>query len=136
MPSSTPPPLGTIVIPPESLKPDQDLLDRYIKFSEELLRLSLLAIGAVGFLVTNFVLKASPEQPGTEALALLRVKLALSAALAFFLVACAAALLHRYFATDGFACHVAGLRKYIRSAGWTAASCRPRPVATGFRDFY
>jgi hypothetical protein len=46
-------------IPSEGLKHDWELLDRYQAFSAELLRMSLVGIGAVGFLVTALAGKES-----------------------------------------------------------------------------
>lgn len=85
-------------------KPDFDISDRYIQFSAELLRLSLLAVSAVGSLIftsikseNNFIQLGSTK--GLFFLSML-----------FFAFASGSALFHRYYATDYLSYHICFLR--------------------------
>lgn len=54
--------LGHYALPDNTFEHDLALSDRYQSFSAELLRLALLGIAAIGFLITNVLLRtASPS---------------------------------------------------------------------------
>lgn len=85
-------------------KPDLELLDRYTHFSSELLRISLLGLTAIAALL---VLKINKDST------LILQEAAKSWALAAIIAWClssACSLLHRYFAADSMAWHIAYLR--------------------------
>jgi ATP/ADP translocase len=85
-------------------KPDFDILDRYINFSSELLRLSLLGISGFGALILygNKENRMILNHETTTALFL---------AVIFLSIAAGFALAHRFFATDSMSYHVCYLRK-------------------------
>ena len=100
-------------IPPDGLKHDWELLDRYQAFSAELLRISLLAIAGVGYLLTQLTgkdttLKVDVRAPGS--------RWALTAALVGLGLSAGAALGHRYISSDSMACHISLFRKLLRGA--------------------
>jgi hypothetical protein len=82
---------------------DQDfkLLEHYIAFSAEVLRVSLLAIGAIGALYTIKIADSPAELGATT------VKCSFGLSLTAFGIAIACSLAHRYWATDFMACQVA-----------------------------
>lgn len=84
-------------------KADFLIMDNYIKFSGELLRLSLLAIGGFGTLI---MLKIKNEG-GVE---IFLEPLFPILSLAFFVLAAAGSLFHRYFATDTMSWYISLLR--------------------------
>ena len=49
-------PLGTEPLPEQTFELDLKIFEKYLSFSAELLRLALLAIGAIGFIVTKIIL--------------------------------------------------------------------------------
>jgi hypothetical protein len=87
---------------------DITILDRYQAFSAEVLRLSLLAVGIVGFLVTT----AAKEGNGPRVISLAGrgVRPLLMVALVSLALAVAASLVHRYYSTESMACHLDFLR--------------------------
>lgn len=85
-------------------KPDFELADKYISFSAELLRLSLLAITGIGTLIM-YSLKEKPEIQLTS-----YDKSWLFITLLFFAFASGGALAHRFWASDSLAYHIAYLR--------------------------
>ena len=85
-------------------KPDFELADRYINFSSEILRLSLLAMTGVGALIIF-----SLEKGATSKLSLSNMNLFFFSLL-FFALAAGASLSHRFFATDSLSYHIAYLR--------------------------
>ena len=89
-------------MPDPTLDHHLGLLDRYQSFSAELARLSLLGIGAIGFLV-------SPANDSGGKAPLLTIdditRSAIWMTLAGFGISCAAALAHRYWSTDSMAAH-------------------------------
>jgi hypothetical protein len=86
----------------EQEKPKESfaLLDRYIAFSAECLRLALLGIGAIGFLITNAASKAETGKPPLISLAGRNVKGFLCASLVAFGLCVAFSLLHRLFSAQ------------------------------------
>ena len=91
---------------------DLAVLDRYQRFSAELLRLSLLALTALGYAFANKIL---PSRPGL-------VRLAWAVAIGGFAAAGVLALRHRYDSTDALACHV----KFLRLLGGTDVQAQER----------
>ena len=98
--------LGTIVIPSGTFEYDRSLGDVYCAFSSELLRLSLLGIGGVGFLVTNL-----HYQPKSAEFLFL-----IAGCLLFLSTGAGAALMHRFLASDSLAFHIRALRLELRNA--------------------
>src|SRR5208283_265654 len=96
--------IGTPV-PEDAYKSDLALLDRYQNYSSELIRLSLLGIGALAFFLGQVSARASyPSlKDGISALAL-------GSAAVLFTLATACALSHRYHSSDGFASHIKAIR--------------------------
>ncbi len=90
----------------KNYKGDLELLDRYVAFSSELVRMSLLGLAAIGFYLKEFV--ASGSTPIEIPVAWFNLLLGFAG----FLLAVAApfGLLHRYYATDGLAYHLNALR--------------------------
>lgn len=87
-----------------------ELLDRYVAFSSELVRMSLLGLAAIGFYLKEFV--ASPNAPITDPIGWFNLLLGFAGFLLAIAVACG--LLHRYYATDGFAFHLNALRLSVQ----------------------
>lgn len=85
-------------------KPDFEIADRYINFSSELLRLSLLAITGIGGLIL-FSFKNDSQ------LNLNHIdKILFSVVLSVFVLAVGASLIHRFYASDSLSFHIAYLR--------------------------
>ncbi len=86
-------------------KPDFDILDRYLNFSAELLRLSLLGISGFGALL---ILKYSKDNllPFTTCVAT-----SFFVSMLFLAVCSAFCLAHRFFASDYMSYHI----KYLRT---------------------
>lgn len=113
-------------IPKEAFESDLALLDRYQAFSAELVRISLLGVGLVGFFFTK------PEVRNDLS------TIASTVAAGAFAFATALALGHRYFSSDGIHYHLKSLRStsetertvreghrngaYKRSGGFLSAS--------------
>lgn len=85
--------------------PDLDILDRYINFSSELLRLSLLGISGFGALVLY------SKGSNNNNLLTAHVSSTLFTAVVFFAISAALALSHRFIATDSMSYHIAYIRK-------------------------
>jgi uncharacterized membrane protein len=85
-------------------KPDFEIADRYINFSSELLRLSILAITAIATLIF-FTIKSSSEYDFNPT-----VTNYLISTLLLFAVTAAAALFHRFYASDFLSYHISYLR--------------------------
>jgi len=88
-------------------KADFEITDRYINFSSELLRLSLLAIGAFATLVFYKLKQESPPVDQTELLSSLKM---FFLPVLFFALTAGAALIHRFYATDCTSYYVCWLR--------------------------
>jgi hypothetical protein len=84
-------------------KPDFEILDRYLKFSSELLRISLLAIGGFGTIVLV-------KLKGEESAGSLTNLTFLFLSICFFALCAGSALFHRFYASDSMSWHVAYLR--------------------------
>jgi hypothetical protein len=111
--------LGEIEV--AAARQDFDLSDRYQSFSSELLRLSLLMIAGVGFLIANVLLALLPKAaiPAVRRTPLSGsgpVFSGLAASLVCLGLSTAAALTHRYLATDGLAYHLKALRLIVRGS--------------------
>jgi hypothetical protein len=89
----------------KAYKGDFQICDLYISFSSELLRLSLLALGAYGTLITIFLKSDQPE------LFPVRHSWGLLVAAILFSLCAGATLVHRFEASDSMACYLAMLRK-------------------------
>lgn len=90
-----------------SFTDDVTILDRYQSFSAEILRLSLLGVGVIGFLVTTAVQKTEPCIQRVVSLSSPGVRYLLIVSLGAFGFAAAFALIHRYYSTESMACHLA-----------------------------
>jgi hypothetical protein len=88
--------------------PDVAVLDRYVAFSAELVRLSLAGIAAYGFLLARaYTSNGAP----TQFLQFLHtVNAQLTIGLGCLALAASCALAHRYFATDGLT-HIVRLQR-------------------------
>ncbi|HEU4718729.1 MAG TPA: hypothetical protein VFU15_12885 [Bacteroidia bacterium] len=96
-------PLENYTLDDKTYSADLALMDRYTKFSSELLRISLLGFSAIGVLVKYG--GGSLQKSGSYA----HHQLVFASA---FLGLCAAfSLAHRYFATDSMAEFISALRK-------------------------
>lgn len=100
-----------IPLPEASYAADFAVLDRYLKFSEELLRLSLAGIGGIGFWASRFTL----GEPGSgwaiadQALTL-DTRWFLAGSLLFLALSALGALGVRFYATDSATHFIRGLR--------------------------
>jgi len=86
-------------------KPDFEIADKYINFSSELLRLSLLAITGIGALIM-YTFKGDSNLHLT-----LFDKYRFFTALIFFSLAAGTSMFHRFYASDSLSYHIAYLRK-------------------------
>lgn len=98
--------LGEVPIPEDQYRADLELLDRYQKYSSEIIRLSLLGIAGLAFFVVQIVSGEHVPQQFKDWIA--GILIGLSSAL--FVCAAAAALSHRYHSTDGLFYHFKSLR--------------------------
>jgi len=102
--------LGEKYVPEERYSADFELLDRFTGFSGELVRIAILGMAALGFFLKELMPKDPNAFRSATWLALL-----LSWAAVLLGLAVAFGLLHRYYATDGVAFHVAWLRYVTES---------------------
>jgi hypothetical protein len=80
-------------------KPDLEVSDRYVNYSSEILRLSLLGIGGFGtFLLLQYDNTGFQMGLATKILMLISVL--------FWAVSACLSLAHRYFSSDTLACHI------------------------------
>lgn len=99
------PDLGHIPIGEGTYRGDLELVDRYVAFSAELVRMALLAFGALGFYLKEFVANAAqPDRPPLWFVKLFAVSAVVLA------VTIAAGLLHRYYSSDGLHHHFKSVR--------------------------
>lgn len=84
-------------------KPDFEILDRYLTFSSELLRISLLAIGGFGSIV---LIKLKDEKDHAP----LHHFQFLFISICFFALCAALSLFHRFYASDSMSWYVSYLR--------------------------
>lgn len=120
--------LGATPLPDGTFSFDLELGDRYQKFSEEVARIALLGLSAIGFLLVS--LKGGGEKG--ESLLLRNLDLVqwpLLVALAAFAAAVGSALAHRYYATDSLANHLEGLRRTKRANPGDPDEAREAQVA-------
>lgn len=92
----------------DGYKPDLELLDRYVGFSSEIVRVSLLGLAAIGFYLKEFAAPGAP--PLSSGIAAAWFLMLIGAAGFLLAMAVACGLLHRYYATNGLASHI----KYMR----------------------
>ena len=85
-------------------KPDFEIADRYINFSSELLRLSLLAITGLSSVIFLSLKKESALQLDRD------TKAWIFTSLVFFALTAGASLFHRFFASDTMSYYIAYLR--------------------------
>lgn len=86
-------------------QPDFEIADRYMNFSSELLRLSLLGITGLGTLLLLQFREQAPVQFS------LSIKTWMLGSILCWSAAASFALAHRYFASDSMAYYIAYLRK-------------------------
>jgi len=98
--------LGLVKIEEGTFAHDVTLLDRYLSYSAELLRLSLLGITAIAYWVSKA--SSPPLPPITRGM--------ISISLLAFAASAATALVHRYAATDSMSSHLEVIRRYIRNS--------------------
>lgn len=106
--STGPKSLGLVKLEPGTFDHDVTIGAGYQAFSAELLRLSLAGLGVVGFLATKFH-TIPTGQTSYEPLPTC-VKIHLGLAIGSLTLCAGLALLHRYFATDSLANHLAMVR--------------------------
>lgn len=99
--------IGEVTVPAEHYQVDLELLDRYQKFSSELLRLALAGIAVIGFLITNIIGDKGVAGAGAP---LTWFKICAFVSAALLCLSAAASLCHRYLATDGVYYHVKAIR--------------------------
>lgn len=87
---------------------DLELLDRYVGFSVEIARISTLGLAAIGFAMQYLLKDLLVNMPGS--------KLFMASAVVLLGVSIAAALGHRFFATDGMFYLLRSLRGGEREA--------------------
>ncbi|KAF2518753.1 hypothetical protein E0W68_08355 [Flavobacterium salilacus subsp. salilacus] len=84
-------------------KPDFELLDKYVNYSSELMRISILLITSMGAL-TIFKTKCDEVIPHNSL-----ISFYISFVILAISIGCS--LFHRYLATDSMACYISYLRK-------------------------
>jgi len=92
-------------------KPDMDLLDRYVAYSAELLRLALLGMAGYGFLLKEAF---SASGAGALSASLHKTRWSLIVGIISLGISAAIALQHRIYATDVVACIIANLRYRVQ----------------------
>ncbi len=110
--------LGSLDVGEERYRADFEILDRYQKFSAELLRLSLLAIGGYGFLMSSvvFSVRMDSAQSALVFLPAFHAHAGLLVSGAVLLGLCAlTSLAHRYFSTDCMSHHIRRVRLIQRN---------------------
>jgi hypothetical protein len=128
-----PTPLGSVPVEERLFKADLELLDRYVGFSSEIVRISLLGLAAVGFYLKEFVApsKEPTLKPGQMPIEIAWFNLLLGSGALLFAIAVGWGLLHRFYATDGVASHIHALR--LAEAGDPKAERRFRMVTRRYR---
>jgi len=96
------------LVPKESYKADIELLEKYVGFSSELLRISLLAMGGYGALIT--ALYGNPKE-----LCHLQHAYILFASMLIFACSAGATLFHRYYASDSLSWQIAFIRAHAKN---------------------
>ena len=97
--------MGRIEIKEAQIKYDFELLDRYQKYSSEILRLSLIGIGAYAFLLkegNGDFFRRIANNPTSKYFSV--------GSIASFALAVACTLIHRYYSSDFMAYHIRFLR--------------------------
>jgi hypothetical protein len=98
-------------VPVDLYKVDLEVVDRYIGFSAEALRLASFALAGYGFLITEVFLRTSAGQGQTAlSLALTQNKYLLATGAVALGLSVATALSHRYYATECLTHFVRGMR--------------------------
>jgi hypothetical protein len=107
-------PLGLIPLEQNTFEHDLAVSERYQNFSTELLRLSLLAMAALGFLLKEILLTNRPGNINVLHNPVFRTGFIIC--LVFLSLSAFSAMLHRYYGPDSKACHLKSLRLYNRNA--------------------
>jgi hypothetical protein len=105
------PSLGLVPLKEGTVEHDFFVLDRFIGFSTELLRLSLLGISAVAFWLSKAMF---PEGDGAPIMIADAARPLVALSLVAFASSSAAALMHRYAAADSVSWHLQAMRRYER----------------------
>lgn len=101
--------LGHCELPARTFEYDLAVQERIQSFSTEILRLSLLGIGAIGFIAINTILK-SEDPVSVQSW----IRIAVVIALVSFGISSVAALLHRYCMVDFLSWQLQSLRRDVR----------------------
>lgn len=101
--------LGQVKLDESTIEHDFTMLDKFQGFSAELLRISLLGIGAIGLGASEILFPSAPNDSYSLHFS---VKLMLLISLISFCVSAASALLHRYTSADGMSWHIQAMRRY------------------------
>ena len=98
-------------------KAELEVLDRFLSFSAELLRLSLLGITVVGFFYKFVIPKTGLTAANKTLIILCVISFAISSLLA---------VMYRYLATDAFRFYIYGLRINLKSEDEAISSLKKR----------
>lgn len=99
-------------MPERTVEHDLAIQERYQEFSAELLRISLLGLGAIGFALSQTLFPGETEsrvELGAMLMAIVGI------ALLSFGISAAAALIHRYSSVDSVSWHIQSLRRGLRN---------------------
>lgn len=109
MPDKT---LGTVELKSGTFEHDIAVVDRFQRFSTELLRISLIGISAIGYVIFRMPLDEAGlglrDSPTAKSLVIV--------SLVCLGIAASSALLHRYPSTDSISWHLQSMRRYSRGA--------------------
>ena len=124
--------LGLVALPPQTFEHDVKVSEKYQRFSTEILRLSLAAIGAVGFLIANGAAKDGFNAQWLAKNTIFGFWVVIS--LLCFGISAGLALLHLYFSADSEAYHLEYLRR-LKSLG-DSSKLRKRPERYDFTTYW
>ncbi len=118
---------GGIPLKSDVYEADFAIVDKYQSFSAEILRLSLLGIAGYGFLIANIVLKAPDERAFLAEFSKPETVWALIIGTMALGLSAAAALAHRYYATDCITHFVRSLRAESHKPSTSKADSKRNP---------
>lgn len=124
-------PLGQISLPERTIEHDLAIQGRYQEFSAELLRISLIGMGAIGFALSKTVfLDKAAHRPELSDTLLIIVAVALFS----FGISAASALIHRFSSVDSVSWHIQSLRRGLRNEAGDAKTAA-QDGQTRYRQF-
>src|ERR1019366_2704098 len=101
--------LGEVVIAKEAFELDLKINEGYQAYSQELLRLALLAIAGVSTIWLKLYL-----DPSQKAHPSIHLEITLLCVFTLLIISAGCSLTHRYLAFDSLACHLIALRRKVR----------------------